>query len=208
MRSLVLSCLLAGCSLAPAPAPAIAAPAPLECTPVERAILGTWVRGSAAMEVRPDGVVVRDNVEQYLRWTAPGRAAINSARGHEDHTFALPTAAQLLDVGSGGDARFWTRVSPVPAYPERCFELRGSIVGEWSDGTLTESFARDGAYVRGDVHGNWAIVEPGVLEIAQGLVVRRYHLALASPDLLVSAPIEASVDRDPRGSSTVLARVR
>jgi hypothetical protein len=207
VRSVVVFALLAGCSLGPAPG--ISPPAPADCVPIERGILGTWTRATHAMEVRADGLVVRNGVEHVIRWTAPGHASIDGARGHEEHTFALATAAQLLDVDGNGEAYFWTRVSYLPAYPERCFELRGSIVGDWSDGMQSESFQRDGSYERGDTHGNWAITEPGVLEIALGLSVRRYRVALSTPDLLISSPVDApAIERDPRGPSLVETRLR
>lgn len=207
MRSVLVVVLLAGCSLAPAPG--IAAPGPLDCPTIERGLLGTWTYSTFAMEVRPDGVVVRNGVESVIRWTAPGHASIDGARGHEDHTFGLVTTTQLLDVNGDGDAHLWTRVSFQPPYPDRCFQLRGSLVGDWSDGVASESFGDDGSYVRGDTHGNWAVVEPGVLEVALGMVVRRYHVALVTPDLSVSAPVEPLVaERDPRGPSLVQARMR
>lgn len=207
MRSVLLVALFAGCSLGPAPG--ISPPTPADCVPIARGILGTWTRATHAMEVRADGLVVRDGVEHVIRWTAPGHASIDGARGHEEHTFALATAAQLLDVDGDGEANLWMRVSYLPAYPERCFELRGGLVGDWSDGMQSESFEGNGSYVRGDTHGNWAIVEPGVLEIALGLVVRRYRVAMSTPDLLVSAPVDPpTTERDPRGPSLVETRLR
>ncbi len=160
------------------------------------------------MEVRADSMIVRDQVEGAIRWTAPAHATIDVVGSHEEHTFGLINGAQLLDVDTDGRARVWTRVSMVPPYPASCFQIRGSLIGEWTDGAASESFEADGRYLRGDARGNWSIPEVGTLEIALGMRVRRYRIALAAPDMLVTAVEGPLLDEDPRGDSSIETRVR
>lgn len=166
------------------------------------------MRETTAMEIRPDGTVIRDTVEGVLRWTTPAHATIDLGGLHEEHTFGLMNAAQMLDVDTDGHSRVWARVSVVPGYPEGCFDLRGSLVGDWTDGAASESFARDGTYVRGTARGNWSIAEQGYLDVAIGMQVRRYRIALATPDTLVSALDGLPMEEDPRGPSLIEARMR
>ena len=163
---------------------------------------------TTAMEIRADGTVIRDTVEGLLRWTSPAHATIDLGGFHEEHTLGLMNAAQMLDVDTDGRARVWARVSVVPGYPEACFDLRGSIVGDWTDGAASESFQRDGTFIRGAARGNWSMAEHGYLDVAIGMQVRRYRIALATPDTLVSAIDGLAMEDDPRGPSLIEARLR
>ena len=160
------------------------------------------------MELRPDGTIVRDGLEGSFRWRSPGQAIIDVAGSHEPHTLGLMTGAQLLDVDEDGRAYVWSRVSLVPAFAAGCFELRGSLIGDWTDGQESESFQRDGTYVRGEARGNWSTADQGFLDIAVGMRVRRYRVALAAPDLLVTAFDGVLIDEVPRGASLVEVRIR
>jgi hypothetical protein len=207
VRSALFASIFAlGCSLGPAPG--IAPPRPQRCNDLRRAILGTWVHDTTTMELRPDGAILRDGVEGSFRWTTPGHAAVDVTGVHEEHAYGLMTGAQLLDVDADGHARTWTRVSMVPAFPEHCFEVRGSLVGDWTDGTASESFLADGTYVRGETRGNWSAPEPGYVDVAVGMRVWRYRIAVASEDRMVSAIDGPSIDDDPRGGALVETRLR
>lgn len=201
----LLLSLLASCSLGPPPG--IAAPgAPAGCAPIARGVVGTWVYDRSAMEVRTDGSVLRDGLEGALRFGAGGHATLDVAGSHEEHTFALPTPSQMLDVDADGRGRLWTRVSLIPPYPERCFELRSALVGEWTDGALVESFERGGRYHQGELAGHWTVAEPGILEVSIGARVHRYRAALATSDVLVTTSEGTPVDEDPRGLALVESR--
>ncbi len=206
MRPALLVLLVLGCSIGPPPG--IAPPTTgTECGTLERGIRGTWVSDHAAMELRPDGSLLRDGVEGAFRWTAPGHATIDVAGSHEEHTFALVSVAELLDVDVDGHARVWTRVSLAPPYPDPCFELHGTLVGEWTDGAQTERFLHDGRWELGELRGRWSIPGPGLLEVDVGARVRRYRAALATPDLLVTTYEGPVVDEDPRGVTRIEARL-
>jgi hypothetical protein len=206
VRSAVLvPCLvLAACG----PAPAIAPPHTAECTTIAEAIIGTWTREGGVMEVRVDGAIVRDVLEGAFRWTSPGRATIDIRGSHEEHTIAMMTVSVLLDVDADGHAIVWHRASPAPPARDECFDLRGSLVGRWSDGATEESFRADGRYARGSHQGAWQLVEAGLLELrVDTSAARRYRIALASPDTLVSAPEGDPSGDDPRGRSIVETRL-
>ncbi len=159
------------------------------------------------MEIRADGSVLRDGADGAFRWIAPGRATIDVGGTHEEHTYGLMSAAQLLDVDDHGRAYLWSRVSILPAYADSCFDVRGSLVGDWTDGTTIESLREDGTYERGDQRGNWSVAERGYVDIAIGMRVRRYRIALSTPDTIVSA-LEVPVADDPRDGVLVERRVR
>jgi len=141
------------------------------------------------MEVRVEGVIVRDGVEGAFRWIAPGRATTDIRGSHEEHTMGLITIGRLLDVDANDRAITWTRVSPAPPAPDSCFDVRGSVIGRWTDGRTTETFDASGLYVRGSHRGTWQIVEAGALDLRlERSSPLRYRIAFASPTTLVSTP--------------------
>ncbi len=158
------------------------------------------------MEVRNEGTVLHGTTEGAIRWARPGQAMIDFAGIHELHTFGLQTGSQLIDVDDHGGARVWTRVSILPAYPTRCFDIRGSVVGDWSDGIESESFERDGTYVRGETRGNWNLSDQGYLDLGIGTRIRRYAIALAAPDRLVTVLEGPTEEDEPRPISLVESR--
>lgn len=206
MRPALLALFWFGCSLGPPPG--IHAPRAPVCGTVVQGIAGTWVHDRNAMEIRTDGTLLRDGVEGVLRWGSPGHAVIDVPGSHEPHAFGLMSPGQLLDVDPNGHSFLWTRVTIAPAYPEGCFAITGSLVGDWSDGAVTESFHADGSYERGPLHGRWSLPQPGYLDLMTQASVRRYRIALAAPGTLVSAYDGVVTDADPRGATLVETRVR
>jgi hypothetical protein len=160
------------------------------------------------MEVRGEGTVLHGTTEGALRWARPGQAIVDFAGSHEVHTFGLQVGSQLIDVDDHGGGRVWTRVSILPAYPTRCFDVRGSLVGDWSDGIESESFERDGTYVRGGARGTWNVSDEGFLDVGVGTRVRRYHVALAAPDRLVTLLEGAPEGDEPRPVALVQSRLQ
>ena len=206
MRSALACLFLLGCSLGPPPS--VHPPRAPVCGALAQGMVGTWVRDRSAMEIRTDGTMLRDGIEGTFRWTAPGHATIDVPGLHEEHTFGMMTAAQLLDVDTDGRSWLWGRVSIVPQYPDGCFALTGSLVGDWTDGAVTESFRADGTYFRGESRGRWFIAEPGYIDLSTGLIARRYRIALAAPDLIVSAFDGVAPEDDPRGATIIEHRIR
>jgi hypothetical protein len=198
--------LLSSCSLGPPPQ--IVPHRFAQCGDLRRNVQGSWVYETHAMELRPDGSLLRDAVEGAYRVVAPGHVTLDVAGSHEEHTYGMMTGTQLLDIDVNGRARTWTRVSLVPELPASCFEIHGSIVGDWTDGAESESFLPDGSWVHGDVRGNWSTPEAGLLDVAVGLSVRRYRVAIAAPDLMVSAIDGPVIDVGPRGAASIESRIR
>ena len=190
------------------PGPEISPPHDVVCPTLDQAIVGTWTREGGAMEIRIDGAIVRDAVEGAFRWTTPGRATIDMRGSHEEHTIGLMTINTLLDVDANGRAIVWTRISPSPPAPEGCVDLRGSLIGRWTDGATEESFAASGLYTRGDRSGVWQLIDASVLQvrIEPGPVIR-YRVALASPSVLVSAVEDMDAGEPERGRSSVETRL-
>jgi hypothetical protein len=175
------------------PAPSIAPPGSISCPALERSIVGTWTREGTVMEIRADGAIVRNTIEGAFRWVAPGRATVDIRGSHEEHALGMITPVRMLDVDANDRAVVWSRVSPPPAAPDACFDVRGSVIGRWTDGAETESFDANGSYERGSRRGTWQMVEAGTLDLRVGESTTRYRIALASPTLLVSTP-ESGVD--------------
>jgi hypothetical protein len=200
--------LLTACSLGPAPT--VPAPSEPRCMETSEAMIGTWSREHESMELRPDGVLVRNGVEGTLRWGLPGHAMLRFGTSpEEEHTYALMTAATMIDVDRDGRAAVWGRVSALPAMPASCFDVRGSLVGDWTDGAERETFEADGRFSRASQRGIWTYVEPGALDVTIGRRTWRYHVALAAPDLMLSTlATPLALDGDPRGPSLVETRVR
>lgn len=204
--ALFVSLLVLGCSLGPPPA--ITPPRAPRCAD-RRAFLGTWVHDTVSMELRPDGTIVRGGPpDGGFRFRTPGQVVIDIGSAHEEHTYGLLTGAQLLDIDPDGHFVVWTRISMLPDFPAGCFDIHGSVVGDWTDGLSSESFLADGSYVRGETRGNWSTPEPGYLDVAVGLRVWRYRVAITGDDTLLSALDGPVLGDDPRGASLVEARIR
>lgn len=197
---------LTACSIGPPPA--ITATPTQRCSDLRRALLGTWIHDSTTLEVRPDGSVLWNGADGTWRWSSPGHATTDVGGAHVAHAFGLMSGAQLLDVDANGNAVVWARVSIVPAFPDGCFDVRGSLVGDWTDGMVSESFLADGTYVRGEIRGNWSIPEAGYVDIALGLNVWRYRLALSTPDLAITAIDSTAYAELPRPAAWVATRIR
>lgn len=180
--------LLAAALHACGPAPTTRPPAPPGCLPPARAVIGTWSHGTSAMELRADGYVLRNSLEGTYRWTDPGRIQIDVGGAHEAFTLGVSNVVTMLLVDPDGHGAIWTRLSPAPPLPPLCYDVRGSLVGDWTDGAVEEHFGASGDYRRGEVGGEWSMSDAGAIELRARTFVRREQVALATPSMLVIIP--------------------
>ncbi len=183
-----LGTLLGAALLACGPAPTTHPPSSPGCLPTARAVIGTWSHQTSAMELRPDGYLLRNSLEGTYRWTDPGRVQLDVGGMHLAYTLGLSNVVTLLLVDPDGHGEIWTRLSPAPSIPPDCYDVRGSLVGDWTDGLSPEHFGAAGEYERSPTSGSWAMVEAGAIEITALGVARREQVALATPSMLVIVP--------------------
>lgn len=183
-----LGTLLGAALLACGPAPTTHPPAAMGCVPPARAVVGTWGHGTGAMELRADGYVLRNSLEGTYRWTDPGRIQIDVGGAHDAYTIGLSSVVTMLLIDPDGHGEIWTRMSPAPPIPPVCYDLRGSLVGDWTDGLVEEHFGAAGDYTRGRDAGTWAMAETGAVAITLPTATRHEQVALATPSMLMIIP--------------------
>jgi len=187
---MLLAAVLSACG----PAPTTHPPSAPGCSTPERAVLGTWSHGTSAMELRANGYILRDSLEGTYRWTDPGRIQIDVGGAHEAYTLGVSNVVAMLLVDPDGHGAIWTRLSPAPPTPAVCYDVRGSLVGDWTDGGVVEHFGASGEYRRGAVRGEWTATDAGAIELRVGPYVRRHQVALATPSTLVIVPQALGAD--------------